>query len=79
MLVLVAILASYVKPALNFWDAWQDSKAEHNSVTQLRQENVALKQRIESLAGPDAAERAARKLGMVASGEASYVIRGLDR
>jgi cell division protein FtsB len=28
---------------------------------------------------PDAAERAARKLGMVASGEGSYVVRGLNR
>jgi cell division protein FtsB len=78
VLVLIGILASYVKPALNFWDAWQGSKAEHASVAQLREENVVLKQRIASLAGPDAAERAARKLGMVASGEASYVVRGLD-
>ena len=32
VLVLVAILASYVRPALNFFDAWNDSKAEHASL-----------------------------------------------
>ena len=65
VLVLVAICISYVKPALNFFDAWQDSKAEHASLEELRSENAKLRQRIVNLDGPDAAERAARKLGMV--------------
>lgn len=79
LLVLAAILASYVKPALNFFDAWNDSKAEHASLAQLTKENAQLKQRVTMIQGPDAAERAARKLGMVASGEASFVVRGLSR
>jgi cell division protein FtsB len=79
VLVLAAILASYVKPALNFFDAWKDSKTEHSSLTQLTKENQQLKQRITQIQGPDAAERAARKLGMVAAGEGSYVVRGLSR
>lgn len=75
--VLVAICISYVKPALNFWDAWQDSKAEHATVDALRTENAKLRQRVATLDGPDAAERAARKLGMVSPGEGSYVVHGL--
>jgi cell division protein FtsB len=79
VLVLLAILASYVKPALNFFDAWRDSKSEHASLAQLTKENQQLKQRMTQIQGPDAAERAARKLGMVAAGEGSYVVRGLTR
>ena len=79
MLVLLAILDSYVKPALNFFDAWRDSKAEHASLAKLTKENQQLKQRMTQIQGPDAAERAARKLGMVAAGEGSYVVRGLSR
>jgi cell division protein FtsB len=79
VLVLAAILASYVKPALNFFDAWRDSKTEHASLAQLTKENQQLKQRVTQIQGPDAAERAARKLGMVAAGEGSYVVRGLTR
>jgi cell division protein FtsB len=77
VLVLIAICASYVKPALNFWDAWRDSKAEHAALEELRSENAQLRQRIVNLDGPDAAERAARKLGMVSPGEGSYVVHGL--
>ena len=78
VLVLVAICVSYVKPALNFLDAWQDSKAEHASL-----DGAAVREReaacsgSSTLDGPDAAERAARKLGMVSPGEGSYVVRGL--
>ena len=79
MLVLAAILASYVKPALNFFDAWNDSKAEHASLAELQKENAQLKQRATAIEGADAAERAARKLGMNLPGEGSYVIEGLSR
>jgi cell division protein FtsB len=79
VLVLVAICISYVKPALNFFDAWQDSKAEHAALADLRAENTGLRKRIANLDGPDAAERAARKIGMVAPGEGSYVLHGLAR
>jgi hypothetical protein len=79
VLVLGAVLASYVSPAINFLDAWRDSRAEHDSVAELREENAKLHQRLTTLDGEDAAERGARKNGMVAEGEASYVIRGLNR
>ena len=79
VLVLFAVLASYISPAINFLDAWRDSRAEHANLADLREENAKLKERIATLGGPDAAERGARKVGMVSPGEGSYVIRGLDR
>ena len=78
VIVLFAILASYINPVVNLVDAWRDSHAERASLEDLRQENVKLRERLAVLDGPDAAERAARKLGMVAPGERSYVIRGLN-
>ena len=81
MLVLLLICISYVGPSINFFDAWRDSKNEHASLAELKAENGKLKQRLANLEGPDAAERGARKIGMVdeASGEAAYVVRGLNR
>ena len=79
VLVFFAVLASYVGPAINFLDAWRDSRAERANLADLRTENAEFRRRIATLGGPDAAERAARKVGMVAAGEGSYVIRGLGR
>ena len=81
MLVLVLICISYVGPSLNFLDAWRDSKNEHATLADLKAENTKLEQRLANLDGPDAAERGARKIGMVdeGNGEAAYVIRGLNR
>ena len=79
VLVFFAVLASYVGPAINFFDAWRDSRTEHANLAELRTENAELRRRIATLGGPDAAERAARKVGMVAPGEGSYVIRGPGR
>lgn len=78
VLVLGAVLVSYVGPSLNFLDAWRDSRTEHSSLAQLREENAKLQQRIATLDGSDAAERGARKAGMVAAGEGAYVVRGLN-
>jgi cell division protein FtsB len=64
-----------VSPVLNFVDAWQDSRAERAELQQLQREYSELRARAAALDGPDAAERAARGLGMVASGESSYAIK----
>ena len=77
VLVLFAILASYVSPALNLFDAWRNARSEHAALTELRAEHAKLQQRIATLGGRDAAEREARKQGMTLPGEAPYVIRGL--
>jgi cell division protein FtsB len=79
VIVLFLVLASYVGPALNFFDAWRDSRSEHAALAELREINAKLKQRIATLDGSDAAERAARKQGLVVVGEAPYTIRGLGR
>jgi cell division protein FtsB len=77
VLVLFAILASYVKPVVNFLDARSDARSERTSLETLRSENERLRGRLAALDEPGAAERAARKMGMVAEGERAYVIQGL--
>ena len=79
VLVLFIILALYVGPVINFVDAWRDSHTEQAALQGLREENATLRSRATVLSDPDAAERAARRLGMVAAGERSYVIQGLHR
>jgi len=75
VLVFFAVLASYVGPSLNFIDAWRDSHAERAQLQELQRENAELRARAGNLGADDAAERAARRLGMVSSGERSYVIK----
>src|SRR5215213_3226588 len=65
VIVLFLVLASYVGPSINFFDAWRGSKAGQEHLVSLREENAKLRQRAQDLHGADAAEREARKLGMV--------------
>ena len=74
VLVLFAILVLYVNPVVNFLDAWRDSRAESEQLAELKTENAELRERAAILAEPDAAERGARKLGMVEPGERSVVL-----
>jgi cell division protein FtsB len=75
VIVIGLVLVSYVNPIVNFVDAWNDSRNEHAQLADLRKENEQLRQRLAGLDGPGAAERGARKLGMVAPGERSFVIK----
>jgi cell division protein FtsB len=79
VIVLFLVLVSYVGPAINFLDAWRGSKAEQAHLAKLRTENAQLRQRAQDLQGADAAEREARKRGMVdpSAAEQSYVVKGL--
>jgi hypothetical protein len=79
VLVIFAILISYINPVINFVGAWSDSRSERAALAEVKSENAKLRERLESLDVPDAAERSARRMGMVAEGEAPYVIRRLDR
>ena len=79
VIVLFVILFSYVNPAVNFIDAWRDSHTQRSELLQLRQEHDRLAAKAAALEDSSAAVRAARKLGMVAEGERSYVIRGLKK
>ena len=70
VLVLFAILASYVNPVVNFVDAWRDSHAQRERAAAAQQERSRLAAKAASLEDPSAAEQAARKLGMVVAGRA---------
>jgi cell division protein FtsB len=77
VLVLFAVALSYLNPVVNLADAWRDSRTERDRYGELVRENHTLREREAALGDPDAVEREARRLGMVAPGERSYVIRGL--
>ena len=72
---------SYVSPALNFVDAWRDSKAEHALARRAAgREREAARSGSADLDGPDAAERGgAQARAWSPPGERSYVVRGLNR
>jgi cell division protein FtsB len=75
VIVLFLVLASYISPTLKFFDAWRDARSEHSVLEQQRAENARLRQRIANLSSPEAAERAARKQGLVTLGEKPYTIK----
>jgi cell division protein FtsB len=77
VLVLFGVLLSYVNPVVNLVDAWRDSRTERERFGELARENQELLERKAALSDPDAIEREARQLGMVAPGERPYVIRNL--
>ena len=79
VIVFFLVLASYVGPSINFFDAWRGSKSEASQLADLRQESARLRQRAEELKGPDAIEREARRQGMIdaAAGETPFVVKGL--
>jgi cell division protein FtsB len=77
VLVVFAVLASYVRPAINLIGNWREAGATEQRLVELKQENQRLEQRAEGLKTPAAAVREARKLGLVAEGERAYKIEGL--
>jgi hypothetical protein len=77
VVVLFVILVLYVNPLSNLLGAWKERNAEQARLAQVHAEHDSLEQRAGVVKDPSAAETAARKLGMVAQGERSYVIRGV--
>lgn len=77
MIVIFAILVSYVNPVINFVDSWTTARSERTALAEQKAENQRLRKRLESREGADAAERSARRIGMVLEGEQPYVIKGL--
>jgi cell division protein FtsB len=78
VLVLFAVLASYVKPLMNYAGQWRTSHHERARLHRLEAENHRLKARYHALSKPRVLEREARKIGMVKQGERAYVIHGLS-
>ena len=78
VLVLLAICISYVEPALNFFDAWRDSKAEHASLERaaVREREAAAADRQPSTGRTPPSARPASS-AWCSPGEGAYVVRGL--
>ena len=77
VVVLFAVLASYLNPVVNFVDAWRDSKSTKQELRDLAVENAKLRARAADNSSDPVMLREARKLGMVRPGERSYVIHNL--
>ena len=77
VLVLFAVFASYVRPAINVFETWRESSAADAQLAELKSENQRLRNRAAELKTPAAALREARKLGLVGAGEQAYVVKGL--
>ena len=77
--MLFVILCSCVNPVVNFVDAWRNSHAQRSELLQLERQHSRVAAKAAALNDPGAAAEAARKLGIVAPGERSYVVRGLSK
>lgn len=77
VLVLFAVLASYVSPSLNVFQTWRESNSAESRLAALKAENATLTRQAEALKQPAAETAEARKLGLVAAGEQAYVVDGL--
>ena len=79
MLVLFAILISYINPLANFVGAWRSSHSERSQLVDLQRERARLAAKAASLKNPSTAVEEARRMGMVLPGEQSFSIRGLPK
>jgi hypothetical protein len=77
VLVLFAVLASYLNPLVGFLHTWSDARTGKEHLSELQRENAALKKRRDSLDNPAVLIQEARKQGMVLPGEHPYAVRGL--
>jgi cell division protein FtsB len=77
LLVLLAVLVSYVGPSAKYLESWRLAKQTRTELNDLRAENAHLRDRAKLLRDSDAIELEARKIGMARPGERAYVIRNL--
>ena len=61
------------------FDAWRGANAERVQLHQLSEEHTQLVKKAASLKNPATASEQARRLGMITSGERSYVVKDLGR
>ena len=74
-----AILFSYISPVMNFFTAWQGSHSTDAQLQALQQEHKRLAAKAASLKDPSAETVEARRMGMVADGERSFVVKKLPQ
>jgi cell division protein FtsB len=79
VLVLFAVMVSYLNPLVNLLEAWQGSKSSEQQLSQLKQEKVELAEQLRNASSPATLEREARRLGMVQPGEHAYSVKGLGQ
>jgi cell division protein FtsB len=75
--VLGIILILYVSPVVHWIEQSRTASHERSQVKSLQAEHDMLEARLRELRRPDAVQREARKLGMVAPGERPYVVQGI--
>jgi cell division protein FtsB len=79
LLVLLAVLISYLGPAADYLESWGLAKQTRTELRDLRHENDALRVRAKRLQDPQTIELEARKIGMARPGERAYVVRHLPK
>jgi hypothetical protein len=78
VLVIFAVLYSYLNPAINLFETYQSTTAAKAEFQTLLHENKHLHRAIQSSGEPVMVAGAARRQGMVAEGEKPFVLRGLS-
>ena len=79
LLVLLAVLVSFLGPATKYVRTWQLARETRAEVRELRDDNARLRQEAKVLKEPQQIELRARQLGMARPGERAYVVRGLPK
>jgi cell division protein FtsB len=77
LVVLLAVLVSFLGPATKYVRTWQLARQTRGEVTQLKSDNEQLRREAKVLKDPQQIELRARQLGMARPGERVYVVRGL--
>lgn len=77
LIVLGVIVLLYIPPVTHWFEQRATAERQRAEVGALQREHEELETRLESLRGPDAIEREARRLGMVRVGERAVVIENL--
>lgn len=72
--VLCVIVLLYVPPVTHWFKQSATAARGRAQVQALKDERTRLRAQLRELTGPDALERAARRLGMVKPGERPYVV-----
>ena len=79
LVVLAAVLVSFIGPAMDYLRAWDLAKQTSGEVQTLQQDNKRLRARAKQLNNLDTVELEARRAGMARPGERVYVIKGLPK
>ncbi len=77
VLVVFAVLVSYLNPVVNLVHAWQGSKSTKEHLAELRQENQELRRQAAEDSSDAVLVREARRLGMIRPGERAWAIKHL--